>query len=170
MERIRDENLSEDSRLVREIYARYGLAMYWAQCVERELALALSTSLGPQPTINSAAEYDRQLEERFEKTFGTLARELERKCPQHPVILSQQLHQGLRLRNFLAHNFFWERAAMLASESLERRLELLDELDEATDALRVLNEALTAISKEWRQRHGITEELVADEMEKLKGR
>jgi hypothetical protein len=30
---------------VREVYAWFGLSMYWAQCVERELAMVLTVAL-----------------------------------------------------------------------------------------------------------------------------
>ncbi len=162
-----DEQLNEHQKLTREIYARYGLAMYWAQCVERELASALSTTFGPEPVGMSVTAYEAQMDERFERTLGQLVKELERKSPEQPLLTTRQLRDGLELRNFLAHNFFWERAGQMSSKNSALREPLLDELDRASAALKTLNDALTALSADWRRRHGVTEEWIAAEMKKI---
>ena len=61
------EQLDPESYQIREVYARYGLAMYQAQCVERQLALLLITEYRPGPSRITRSQYDHLLEAHFEK-------------------------------------------------------------------------------------------------------
>ena len=43
-------NLDHKSEHIREVSAWFGLAMFKAQCLERQIALMLATKYGPSPT------------------------------------------------------------------------------------------------------------------------
>ena len=57
-------HMEPDPELTREVFARFGLAMYRAQCLEREIAIILATKYGPDPFNVSKKEFDSN----FEKT------------------------------------------------------------------------------------------------------
>ncbi len=98
-----------ESEHIREVYARFGLAMYRAQCLERELALILATRYGPDPTRISEREFDAILEDLFSKTLGHLVGEIE-KVAALSEEEKEQLQTALSKRNWLAHGYFWDRA------------------------------------------------------------
>jgi len=77
---------------IREVYARYGLAMYQAQCLERGLATALSTAfrLGPQRITKD--EWVRLESEGLESTLGRLLARL-----RTAVTVAQGLDESLKL-------------------------------------------------------------------------
>ena len=62
--------LDPESEQIREVYARFGLAVYSAQCLERELAMLLAASGTPE--YFTAWDYDDRLAGNFDSTFGAL--------------------------------------------------------------------------------------------------
>jgi hypothetical protein len=62
---------------IRELYATYGLAMYEAQCVEKELALLILTRKDPERFTRW--DYDDQLAGHLESTFGALVKTFRRR-------------------------------------------------------------------------------------------
>lgn len=161
--KVSDHDDSE-SQHCKEVYAYYGLAMYQVQCVERSLALALATEFGPGPTRITRQQYDELLGELFQDTFGRLIRRLRRETAVPPAF-DATTQAALEKRNWLAHHYFWDRAPHFVTES--GRDAMLAELQSAVAEFEYLNEQLTRITDAWRERHGITEEMIAEERERL---
>ena len=65
-------DVDADPEQIKEVYARFGLAMYQAQCLEQQLALILATKYGPDPTTLSNTEFDNVLDALFSRTLGQL--------------------------------------------------------------------------------------------------
>ena len=61
-----------DPEQIKEVYARFGLAMYHAQCLEHQLVLILVTKYGPGPTRLSDVEFENVLDALFSRTLGHL--------------------------------------------------------------------------------------------------
>lgn len=149
---------------VKEVYARYGLAMYYVQCVERQLAIAMATVYGPGTSQITGAQYEELLENLFQRTFGGLITKLRNDVPV-PADFEARLEDARRRRNFLAHHYFWERAGHFTTEAGRRAM--IEELTEHQEFLAALDAQIYDLTLEWGQRHGVTEEMIAHEMERL---
>ena len=158
------EQLDPVSYQVREVYARYGLAMYQAQCVERQLAILLASEYRPDPPKITRYQYEQLLESHFERTLGALLRQLE-KSISLPTDFENTLRVALGKRNWLAHRYFWERAGHFMSE--KGRDKMLLELQEAIDYFENLDTKLTDIADSWAKRHNILPEDLDMALEKI---
>jgi hypothetical protein len=129
-----------------DVLGRYGLAMYQAQCVERQTAILLATL--PNSSFLSAQPEERYrfFEAEFSKTLGLLVKSLCQRV-KLPAGLEGRLQKARELRNWLAHRYFWERAdAILTSDG---RNQMISELQEAADYLDKVDDELTLISVAW---------------------
>ena len=157
-------SIERESEEVREVFARYGLAIYQAQCLERQLSLILATRYGPGPTRISGEELDENLEGLFSRTLGHLVQQI-RTLEELSDEEEGQLHEALRKRNWLVHGYFWERAVEFLSES--GRASMIRELAEAADFFDALDELFTNRTMEWGATVGITEQSVDQELQRL---
>lgn len=62
--------------LVRDVYAHFGLALYNAQVLEHGLANAMAFAAMASNRLSTVEDYDAFLAQRFERTLGTLIKEL----------------------------------------------------------------------------------------------
>jgi hypothetical protein len=156
--------LDQDEEQIKEVYARFGLAMYQAQCVERAIAILLATEYGPGPTKITRSQYDDLLESLFKKTFGGLIAHL-RKSVNVPSNFDDTLREALNKRNWLAHEYFWDRAGHFLSD--KGRNIMLSELNEIIEYFSNLDQQVTEIYQAWAEKHGITKDRINIEMENL---
>ena len=157
-------NIDRESEEVREVFARYGLAIYQAQCLERQLSIILATKYGPGPARISEKELDENLEVLFSRTLGHLVSEI-RILAELSEEEEGRLREALRKRNWLVHGYFWDRAVEFLSES--GRASMLRELNEAADVFNALDELFTNRTMEWGATVGITEQSVDQELQRL---
>ena len=154
------EELDKESQHIREVYAKFGLAMYLAQCVERGIGLLLA--LDPEPMTRS--RFQSRFDSSFKLTLGRLLNKLKESS-----LLSEnfesKLEEGNIKRNWLAHRYFWDRTGHFASE--EGRSKMLEELQELINLFDQIDNELTRISEELSSRHGITEEKLKEALEKI---
>ena len=158
------EEIDPESREIREVYARYGLAMYQVQCVERQLAILLASEYGLGPRKITRSQYDQLLQSHFKKTLGGLRHHLE-KAVVLPNDFEKTLRVALEKRNWLAHRYFWERAGHFVSE--KGRSKMVLELQEAIDYFENLDTKLTEISDAWARRHNITSKDLERALERI---
>jgi hypothetical protein len=156
--------LDPESDQIREVYARYGLAMYQAQCVERQLAILLASEYGPGPRKITRSQYDQLLQSHFERTLGGLLHHLE-KAISLPSDFEKTLRIALEKRNWLAHRYFWERAGHFVSG--KGRSKMILELQEAIDYFENLDTKLTEISDAWARSHNITSKDLERALERI---
>lgn len=157
-------DLESHSEQIKEVYAQFGLAMYQAQCVERQLAILLATAYGPGPKRMTRSQYDDLLASLFRKTFGGLFQTL-RKTVDIPEDFETTLSKALDKRNWLAHHYFWERAGHFMTEPGRRVM--IGELSRIALELDDIDQKLIQISREWMGKIGMSEEVLQAEMEKL---
>lgn len=158
------EQLDPDSQQIQEVYARYGLAIYQAQCIERLLAIILVTEYGPGPNKITPQEYDELLESYFNRTLGGLIRKFLAE-PSIPEDLEDRLKKALDARNFLAHRYFWDRAVKFASS--QGRSKMLFELQRQIDFFDELDADLTKMFENWAGRNGITPDRIDQIIQRL---
>ena len=147
--------MDADGKQIKEVYAVYGLAMYQAQCLERQIAISLASVFGPQNI--TPGQYDLLLADNFDKTMGQLLHELFKKSGADDRVsrLKAGLMQAKDSRNLLAHRYFWERASQFLSPT--GRDAMLNELEGFIELFEGVDADLTEATLEWATRHGIME-------------
>jgi len=160
-----DEQLDANAKLRRELFGRYGLAMYHAQCVEKSLAI-LASSVFHKEFIRSSIEIREEIQAKtFSKTLGRLIRELESQVT-IPENLKNNLLEALRKRNWLAHSYFFDRAQDLLTSDGSKKV--IQELDELRRFFSNLDLHLMSIVDKWSARVGIDKHIQkeVEEMQK----
>ena len=149
---------------LREVYAAYGVAAYQAQCVERQLAILLATRYGPDIQRNLREQQDELLETLFQQTLGGLIVTL-RESVHVPKSVEARLRDAQAKRNWLVHNYYWERVGHLLSDSGRRSM--AQELHTMAEEFKELHQHLIRIARNWAEEHGITDEDLYAEIEAL---
>src|SRR5260370_33793443 len=70
-----------DDELIRELYARFGLAYYQSECLHRELCFVFALSGLPPPEMIASRGVDERLAEAYHLTRRDVATILERVLP-----------------------------------------------------------------------------------------
>src|SRR6266478_4591406 len=96
-----------DDDLIREVYARFGLAYYQSECLHRELCMILAWSGLPAHDLITRPRVEERLAQAFSLTLGDVAVKL---LGVLPAELNAELQEAVEARNFLAHQFWFERA------------------------------------------------------------
>jgi hypothetical protein len=148
---------------VKEVYARFGLAVYCAQVLEHGLNALVILELIPsrrhltRSREEWEAEVDAFMDRHFEATMGRMMKNLRDVTPVGTE-LENLLHDALRRRNWLIHDFFRERATEFMSSS--GREQMLHEVDECRDLFQTADERLETVVAPLRRKAGITDELL----------
>ncbi|MCT1479368.1 hypothetical protein [Microbacterium sp. p3-SID336] len=153
---IRDD----ESYQIREVYARFGLALYHAQVLESALITLLAVAQGVTTPGFTAQDYDTVIEGASSKTMGAVLRMLEPFLGSDPD-LGDDLRQGLKTRNHLVHGFFSAHAVGFTHAA--GRDIMLEEVDRASDEFMALDERLSPVVDQFLAAHGVD----ADERENL---
>ena len=155
------EDLPLDAQQRREVFARFGAALYYAQCLEHQLGLMLASMCNRKflevPPEDRDAFYDRELT----KTLGQMAKALKNAIG-IPPMLEDRLKKAVEIRNWLAHRYFCERAREILS--LREREHMISELQEQADFLQALDIEVTEIMEKWMERLGVSKEDIYEEM------
>lgn len=159
------EPLPFDAQQRREVMARFGLAAYHGQCVERQIALMLATMYNKTILFLEPEARDKAFDREFTKTLGRLAKDLG-KVVDLPRTFEGRLVHAVKRRNWLTHHYFWERAAPFISR--DGREEMISELQEVADYFAGLDDELKQVHQTWLDKMGITEDKVKAAMSKMK--
>ena len=156
---------------VREVYARYGLAVYCAQVLEHGLVNALvildlipSRRHLARSSEEWGADVDAFMDRHFEATMGRMMRNL-RDVTEVSVDLDRLLSDALNKRNWLVHDYFRERAMEFMSRA--GREQMLCEVDECRDLFQAADERLEEIIAPLRNQAGITDKLLEREYRRM---
>lgn len=158
--------LDDEEVQIREVYSRFGLAMYMAQVMEHGIVNALLV-LSLLPSMKGMADrtswdeaFDRFYDAELAKTLGNMIRTLE-KTGAMPADLINRLRVAKGDRDGLAHRFFREhdldfmtpqgRKRMIAE--CENRIELFQALDREVEAIVSVQRARYGITPEWIAEH-----------------
>jgi hypothetical protein len=159
------EPLNEEQYLSREAFARYGLALYHAQCLEKTLAIILT--IAPDKDLSmTPAQIDYEMDETFNKTFGDIIKELKTMFKNLEDKLVNRLEAALLLRNRLAHDYWWENA--VAIMRLDGKKAIILEMDKTTMEFMELDAIFMDLLMEQRRMLHITDEMVEQMAEKTK--
>jgi len=166
-----DPDVDEVSDQVKEVYAYYGLAMYWAQCLEQSIfqhllffdhfPRAIKAYKDPQQW---AEEFDEYESREMKQTMGKLIQRL-RESGQPTKEIELALEEALKARNWLAHGYFSDRAIQLTVSS--GRQEMLIELESLYSTLKNCEALIDAATQPVIQKMDLTEEMMTDIEKKL---
>ena len=158
------EEMDDESWQTREVYAKYGLAMYLAQCLETGLVnLLVHLEVKDGDKIHSI-DIDSFMEENYEKTLGRLINSLKR-AMEISENLETELKELLEIRNCLAHRYFRVKAIDFMKK--DGRQHMLSELESVISKLQNGDKKIDSIISVMREQYGITDEMISDEVENL---
>jgi hypothetical protein len=151
----------------REVYAHFGLAIYFCQVVE----VALVNYLLLLRRATAAAEISEiEIDELFAELFGnTLGRNIsnvKRILGEHGEwVLADQMTETL-IRNELVHH--WMRTRSLLQGTSGSRLAMIEELESATAKLRDASHMLSERTQALLAKAGLPDGFIEDEHQRLK--
>jgi len=167
------ETYDEDEH-VKEVYAHFGLAVYFSQVLEHGLvnALVFSDLLPrraghPMPKEEWFKEFDAFMDQHFETTLGKMIRGL-KNVISVPQNLESLLAEALKKRNFLAHHYFKDRSTEFMTKI--GRDKMILELQEARTLFEHADDKLEEVVRPLRVRFGLTDEQFAKHFEDYKTR
>ena len=159
-----ETQINPELEQIKEVYANFGLAMYQAHCLERQLAIILAAEYRPGPIGTTDTENGNVLEKLFSMTMGELVRKIN-----EIGALSEderkRLNIALKTRNRLAHRYFWDRYVEFTSAS--GRDSMIDELRDAADQFSILFGLFSNKEVEWEESLGVTQHLWDQHVERL---
>lgn len=126
MERVASEgpmNGQSKEWLAREMYAGFGLAYYFSECLHRGLCVVYALAPFHEKEAILGLRLQERMAEAFLLTLGQLVQALD---PWAPNLLKEHLAESVCRRNLLAHRFWYDRAHLMhTADGLQ---ELIDEL------------------------------------------
>ena len=158
------EELDTNAQQRLETFARYGLAMYHAQCVEKSLAILVSSVFNKEFLPSGPDRREEIQEEVFAKTISRLLNRLKKQITLPPN-LNRMLITSLQKRNWLAHDYFWVRAVQLLTVS--GRNKMIDELTSLSDSFSKLDAHLTKIYEKHLRKVGVSQTTLDEKLKIL---
>lgn len=162
--------MDSKSEHIREVYAHFGLAIYAAQCLEHGLvnALIYLDLLPSQTTIPKSEVWTEMVDsftaKHFEHTLGKMITDL-KEVTVVSLNLNDHLSKALRKRNWLAHDYFRERAEDFLSTA--GREKMINELLVAIELFKEADNELSLTLEPVLKKYGITEETLKRAYEEM---
>jgi hypothetical protein len=159
------EELSPGEWEQREVYAKFGVAVYLCQCLESQLVNYVIALRGVAGNAITRQEVDVLFGELFGNTLGRNLREAARVLGDDAA-LSSELAPVLTLRNELVHHWMRERA--LDQGTSKKRRAMIEELDTAIEQLEVADATLVERTQPLLERLGVSRSIIHTEYERLR--
>jgi len=125
----------------------------------------LSTKYNSDFAKASPDERDIIFDKHFSETFGALLKKFEKQV-EVPKNIEQDLAESLKKRNWLVHDYFYERAGHLLTRN--GRNQMLEELTKIYEEFDKLDHSLDSMMDSWRAKAGLTDEVLEHHMSKLR--
>ena len=151
-----------DSELIREVYARFGLAYYQSECLHRGLCMVYAISGLPPPDLITRPRVEERLALAYSLTLGDVAAKLANLLAHE---LNIETQKAVEMRNFLAHEFWFERAPLMFDA--DKIPHLIAELDEYAETFVRLDAQVSDWSVPRMRELGITDDLTQDYQRRL---
>lgn len=151
-----------DDDLIREMYARFGLAYYQSECLHRGLCIILALSGLPSRDMITRPRVEERLAQAFSLTLGDVAAKLEGVLPAE---FAGKIQQAVATRNFLAHHFWFDRAHLMFSANNVRQL--IAELDGYVEMFDRIDVRVSEWSAPMRQECGLTDEVLEESLRRI---
>jgi hypothetical protein len=155
--------MTPEEEQCRDVYAHFGVAAYYAHCFEKGLCNFLVHHKIPRGV--TAEEYEAKERNVHRKNLGGLLREARPFLVFADPADEALLDEALRKRNYLIHDYFWERAFAIGSP--DGRSQMLAELTVFAELFRRANRVVESLTLAAVSGEGITEEILRAERERL---
>lgn len=155
----------------KEVYARFGLAVYFAQVLEHGIVnafIVLDLIPSKRHLAHSRAEWESSVDvftdKHLEMTMGQMVAKL-RSITKIPDDFEDSLIDAKNRRNRLAHSFF----RIYAEDffTFEGREKMIVEVDECRACFSLVDQRLEEIITPLRRNAGITDEMLEKEFKRL---
>jgi len=148
--------------LVREMYARFGLAYYHSEVIHRGLCIILAMSNLPRRDLITRPRIEERLAHAFSLTLGDVITALAGKLPEE---FSTKLEDVREKRNFLAHHFWFDRAhLMFRADQIDG---LIAELNGYTQVFNQLDDETSAWFETRRAELGLTDDVLQESLARV---
>lgn len=164
----KDEYETEDNDgRHRLVYAYFGLAIYFGQCLEETFSIMLWTDRIFKKKVKTNAEVNKIIDaiENSKKTMGNFINEVKQSYNLTTSIVDQ-LDKILDTRNYLAHKYFKLHIAKFHSEL--GQLEMIKYFCDFIDDSKELDEKLKAYYTSYTDKLGLTDERIEQLMIEMK--
>lgn len=149
----------------KEYYAHFGLALYYSQVLEHQLVNMIVLLKRSQGLLPTESDFDSLYERKFSNTMGQLINEI-KQLFQLTVDEINELKEILKQRNFIVHDFFKEKITLTFSRT--GKDQIINELQEFVERVRNMDARLVVHSKEILEKLKITDEILEDEVKKIR--
>ena len=144
--RMMEEDIDPGEHHTREMYARYGLAMYFAQVIEAGIKNALVMGELADAQFATIEDFDVAAATNFKTVLGRLIEKFKPfMAADEPFVDDLQL--ALMTRNQLAHHFFWDHAP--DAMTWDGRERMMRECDAATELFQEISTRLEAVVRAY---------------------
>lgn len=142
--------------LIKEVYARFGLAYYHSECLHKTLCHIYALASFQDINHVTRPRVEEKLAYAYSLTLGHVRDEVKELMPEE---LHSQMDEGIERRNFLAHHFWFERAHLMFSTNGLNLM--LQELDEYSSLFQGLDErASEHLDAHTMEKLGLTDEIL----------
>jgi len=150
------------NEIVKECYARFGLAYYLSECIGKEMTSIYAISGFRNNSDINRSRIEEKYSEAFSLTTGQLAQKIK---PYLDDAVYSKLEQIILKRNYLAHHFWYDNAVkFMNSNSI---IELIDELNEMINDFERFNNKLMNLFSAKYTEIGLTDELLNESFERV---
>ncbi|KOP67251.1 hypothetical protein AMS62_19855 [Bacillus sp. FJAT-18019] len=149
----------------KEYYAHTGLALYYSQVLEHQLVNMIVLLKRSQGLLPTESDFDTLYERKFSNTMGQLINEI-KQLFQLTTDEINELKEILKQRNFIVHDFFKEKIILTFSRT--GKDQIINELQEFVERVRNMDSRLVIHSKVTLEKMGITDEILEDEVKKIR--
>jgi hypothetical protein len=156
----------EENEHSKESYAYFGLAVYYSQVLEHQLVNMIVLLKRSQGLIPTEDDYEALYQRKFSNTLGQLINEI-KQLFQLKTEDIEELKEILRQRNFIVHEYFKEKINLTFTKT--GRNILINELGDFITRLKIMDQKLIEYSNEIFLKFGITDEVLEDELHRVKG-
>jgi len=149
------DNEQDSDELIKEVYARFGLAYYESECLHRELCMILAFSSFQNKLNITRPRIEEKLVDAFSLTLGQVKDSLKNILPD---VLYLKLENAVKQRNFLAHHFWFERIHLMSNTKGLRQI--LEELSTLSGSFSKLDKQVSNYSKSKLHQFDLTDEMI----------
>ena len=151
-----------DAELIKEVYARFGLAYYESECLHRELCMILAFTSFQSKLNITRPRIEEKLVHAFSLTLGQVKDALKHILPD---VLNSKLEYVVEQRNFLAHHFWFERIHLMFS--IKGLRQMLEELSILSESFSKLDEQVSDYSKSKLHQFDLTDEMLQKSLNEI---
>ena len=154
---LAENKMDIEDEQIRDVYANFGLAAYWGQCLEVSASNILIGNAMIKGEAVTVADIDALELSNQRKTMGILIKAIRSKVTLPPDA-DEVIDTALERRNFLTHHYFRQRAVDFMSDRGRQRM--VEELRDIQDNLEKANEVANGICASMRSYLGISSDMI----------